>query len=209
MSNESILANPAASMPETAVTTANLGVALGLVLLSGGATALGAAVVYIPSLVNLANNRTLAISLGISAGVMLFVSFIEIFGKAQLSFVEAGFETDKAFALTMATFFAGAVLMLTSHYILEHLLGGHGHDHPHSTPAQVKQEVARKVDERARSMEFDLEEQHTSPASLEGTDTSMGAGNENTIEKHELMDDDSWGQLMLPCCVSAMHWMRS
>ena len=90
----------------------NLGPALGLVFLSGGATAIGAAVVYIPSLVNLANAKTLAISLGLSAGVMLFVSFIEIFGQSQHSFERAGFESDEAFALAMTTFFAGAWLML-------------------------------------------------------------------------------------------------
>lgn len=93
----------------------NVGIALGLVILAGGATSVGAAVVYIPSLVNLANSKTLAISLGLSAGVMLFVSFVEIFTKSQESFEKAGHDPDKAFALAIVAFFAGTALMMVSH----------------------------------------------------------------------------------------------
>ena len=38
-----------------------------------------------------ANKQFLAASLGVSAGVMLYVSFIEIFFKSQGSFQDAGF----------------------------------------------------------------------------------------------------------------------
>lgn len=102
---------------ESSTDMGNLGVALGLVVLAGGATSIGAAVVYIPSLVNLANSKTLAVSLGLSAGVMLFVSFIEIFGKSQLSFEEAGYEPEQAYALAMVAFFAGAFLMMVGSFI--------------------------------------------------------------------------------------------
>ena len=116
MASESILTT--AELPMEVETEApeanNLGVAMGLVILAGGATSIGAAVVFFPSLVNLANSRTLAVSLGLSAGVMIFVSFIEIFGKSQSSFEEAGFEPEQAYALAMATFFSGAILMIVS-----------------------------------------------------------------------------------------------
>ena len=92
----------------------NVGAAMALVILAGGATSIGAAVVFFPSLVNLANSKTLAVSLGLSAGVMIFVSFIEIFGKSQSSFEEAGYEPEHAYSLAMVTFFAGIILMLVS-----------------------------------------------------------------------------------------------
>ena len=160
MASESILTTAELPMEvETEPPEANnLGVAMGLVILAGGATSIGAAVVFFPSLVNLANSRTLAVSLGLSAGVMIFVSFIEIFGKSQSSFEEAGFEPEQAYALAMATFFSGAFLMIVSicicgsefllcchqtnrryslycaqiaHYVLEKLLG---HDHHDTKP---------------------------------------------------------------------------
>jgi zinc transporter, ZIP family len=56
----------------------NVGLAFGLVIGAGLATALGAAVVFIPSLVKLASRRVLASALGFSAGVMTYVSFVEI-----------------------------------------------------------------------------------------------------------------------------------
>jgi hypothetical protein len=49
----------------------NVGVAMGLVAGAGAATALGAAVVFVPSWVQYANRTTLAAALGLSAGVRL------------------------------------------------------------------------------------------------------------------------------------------
>ena len=59
----------------------NVGLAFGLVAAAAGSTAIGAAVVFFPRIVKLASRRVLAASLGFSAGVMTYVSFIEIFEK--------------------------------------------------------------------------------------------------------------------------------
>jgi len=69
----------------------------------------GAATVFCS---NLANKRFLATALGVSAGVMLYVSFVEIFAsKAIHGFEDAGY-TDKE-ALRYATFcFFGGMLLL-------------------------------------------------------------------------------------------------
>jgi zinc transporter ZupT len=95
-------------------TNENVGIALGLVVGAGASTGLGAAVVFIPSLVKLANRRVLAGSLGFSAGVMLYVSFVEIFGKARSSFVDAGHDESKAYVYSTLCFFCGVVTMIVS-----------------------------------------------------------------------------------------------
>lgn len=92
----------------------NVGIALALVCGAGGSTAIGAAVVFFPSIVKLASKRVLAGSLGFSAGVMTYVSFVEIFTKSRTSFEDAGHDEDKAYLYATVCFFAGVVSMLVS-----------------------------------------------------------------------------------------------
>jgi zinc transporter, ZIP family len=89
----------------------NVGIAFGVVIGSGLATAVGAVVVFIPSLVKLADGRVLAASLGFSSGVMVYVSFIEIFPKSQQSFREGRFSTNDSFNLASLCFFGGIIFM--------------------------------------------------------------------------------------------------
>lgn len=95
-------------------TDENVGIAFLLVILAGLATSVGAAVVFFPSLVNIANHRTLAMSLGLSAGVMIFVSFVEIFQKSVDAFEGAGFKEGSAASYTIGCFFAGVAFMEVS-----------------------------------------------------------------------------------------------
>lgn len=92
----------------------NLGIAFALVIGAGAATAVGAAVVFVPALVKLASRKTLASALGLSAGVMTYVSFVEIFAKSSGAFEDAGHDEDKAYILATLCFFAGVVLMVVS-----------------------------------------------------------------------------------------------
>ena len=105
----------------------NVGVALGLVCGAGAATALGASVVFFPRLVKLASRRVLAASLGLSAGVMTYVSFVEIFMKSvdefalHLGVEEEGISDDEAekranmgYIYATLSFFGGVVIMLVS-----------------------------------------------------------------------------------------------
>ena len=92
----------------------NVGVAFALVIGAGLSTALGAAVVFFPALVKLASRRVLASALGISAGVMTYVSFVEIFAKSQDSFAEAGFDDNESYAYATLCFFGGVIVMLVS-----------------------------------------------------------------------------------------------
>jgi len=87
------------------------GLAFGLVIAAGLSTAIGAAAVFVQKMVQLASKLVLAAGLGFSGGVMLYVSFIEIFVKALDSF-GGGNYTEKGayYAATLCTF-AGMVLL--------------------------------------------------------------------------------------------------
>ncbi len=63
----------------------NLIVAFGLTLFAGLATGIGSLIAF---LAKTTNKKFLSISLGFSAGVMIYVSFVEIFLKAKDSFVQ-------------------------------------------------------------------------------------------------------------------------
>ena len=100
---------------ETTATSENLGIAFALVIGAGAATGVGASVVFFPRLVRLASRKTLASALGLSAGVMMFVSFVEIFGKSQGAFADSGYDPDReAFLYATLCFFGGVVLMVVS-----------------------------------------------------------------------------------------------
>ncbi|RLN86617.1 hypothetical protein BBJ28_00024116 [Nothophytophthora sp. Chile5] len=70
----------------------NVGVAFALNIAAGFATVLGGMVVFNKHLVHLANPLSLAIALSISAGVMLFISLVEIFGES-VHLLSEGFHT--------------------------------------------------------------------------------------------------------------------
>lgn len=106
----------------------NVGVAFALVIGAGLSTALGASVVFFPRLVKLASRRVLASALGISSGVMTYVSFIEIFQKSVGSFEDSGKSESDAYLYATLCFFGGAVFMLIIDALVR-LIGGHGHSH--------------------------------------------------------------------------------
>ena len=111
----------------------NVGAAIGLVCGAGAATAIGAAVVFFPSLVKLASRRVLAASLGLSAGVMTYVSFVEIFVKSVDGFaaylIEEGMPDEEiekkenlAYIYATLSFFGGVVVMMVSLFFMFTLL---------------------------------------------------------------------------------------
>lgn len=125
-------------MSEPTEAQGNVGVAFALVIGAGASTGIGAAVVFFPSLVRLANRRTLAAALGLSAGVMCYVSFVEIFQKAYLSFLDAGHPDNMAYIYATLCFFSGVVIMMLLNYAVTALLGGHKHSHNIDRPSSEK-----------------------------------------------------------------------
>ena len=96
-----------------------------LTILAGGCTGLGAAVVFSPRLIKLASKKVLAASLGVSSGVMLYVSFVEIFGKAADAFAEAHGER-MGYLYATVCFFGGVGIMKVIDKLVSLLEGGAG-----------------------------------------------------------------------------------
>jgi zinc transporter, ZIP family len=88
-----------------------VGTAFAIVCCAGLSTGIGASVVFIPRLVGLANHKVLAASLGGSAGVMLYLSFVEMFSEANRRFVAAGHGKGASFFYTTMSFFSGVLLI--------------------------------------------------------------------------------------------------
>ena len=85
----------------------NVWIALGLTLFAGLATGVGSALAFFTKRTN---TRFLSLALGFSAGVMLYVSFIEIFFKAKDSLVAASGKITGTW-ITVVSFFCGILLI--------------------------------------------------------------------------------------------------
>jgi ZIP family zinc transporter len=105
----------------------NTGVAFALVVGAGLSTAVGALGVYNKKMVTLASHPVLAAGLGFSGGVMLYVSFVEIFVKSNEAFLADGREEKNAYACATASFFAGMVLLRLIAFLVHKIDGGHSH----------------------------------------------------------------------------------
>lgn len=85
----------------------NILFAFGLTLIAGLSTGIGSAIAFFAKKTN---TRFLAISLGFSAGVMIYVSLVEIFAEAQNTLIGAlGLKTGSWVAV--ASFFGGMFLI--------------------------------------------------------------------------------------------------
>jgi len=108
----------------------NVGFALLLTLAAGLSTGIG-------SLLGLLNRRfspkLLALSLSFSAGVMIQVSFVEIFPKAKAALV-AQLGSKAGYGVTIGAFFAGIAVMAA----LDQLLPSHGMVMPPADAADAK-----------------------------------------------------------------------
>ena len=98
-----------------------------LVVGAGLSTCIGGAVVYFPSLFKLATPKALAASLGLSAGVMLYVSFVEIFAKSNSAFLDSGVDEANAYTYATLCFFGGFVMMMILDKFV-HLIAPDTHD---------------------------------------------------------------------------------
>jgi len=127
--------------------TENAGVAFLMVTAAGMSTSIGAAMVFCDGWVAQTNKAMLGASLGFSAGVMLYVSFVEIFQKSVADFTDCeclweSSEGPEGPAYIMATicFFSGILLTILLGKLVHFLAdrgGGHGHSHgPISSPQE-------------------------------------------------------------------------
>eukprot|EP00429_Kryptoperidinium_foliaceum_P004509 CAMPEP_0176024670 /NCGR_PEP_ID=MMETSP0120_2-20121206/12058_1 /TAXON_ID=160619 /ORGANISM="Kryptoperidinium foliaceum, Strain CCMP 1326" /LENGTH=363 /DNA_ID=CAMNT_0017357849 /DNA_START=52 /DNA_END=1143 /DNA_ORIENTATION=+ len=105
----------------------NSGIAFALVFGAGASTALGAAAVFERRIVKIASKPILAAGLGFSGGVMLYVSFIEIFVKSLESFKDGDREEDDAYFCATLCLFSGMALLRLVQYLVHRI------DHSHDT----------------------------------------------------------------------------
>ena len=101
--------------------------AFGLTLLAGLSTTIGG---IISVLKKKLNNKFLSSTLGFSAGVMIYVSLIDIFPKARTS-LEAVYGDSKGFWITTIAFFAGIGLIALIDRFVPSV------DNPHEIPDMV------------------------------------------------------------------------
>lgn len=85
----------------------NFWFAFGLTLFAGLSTGIGSALAFFTKTTN---TRFLSVSLGFSAGVMIYVSFVEILQKARLALIP-GFGEKLASWYTVLSFFAGILII--------------------------------------------------------------------------------------------------
>jgi zinc transporter, ZIP family len=119
-----------------------------ITLFAGLSTGLGGLLAF----TKMANKKSfLAFSLGLSAGVMLYVSFIEIFPKAFESLAEV-YSENTAYLITTLSFFGGMALIGLIDYLVPDYVN------PHTLPDinGVPQEVDEVEQERSSLLRMGL-----------------------------------------------------
>jgi len=96
-------------------------VALGLTLFAGLATGIGSCLAFF---VKRTNTKFLSVALGFSAGVMIFVSFVDIFPRAE-RYLGATYGGTEGYLAAAAAFFAGVVFTA----VIDKVIGGAGNVH--------------------------------------------------------------------------------
>ncbi|MFZ5563291.1 MAG: zinc transporter ZupT [Thermodesulfobacteriota bacterium] len=106
----------------------NIWIALGLTLFAGMATGIGSAIAFFAKK---QNYRFLSVATGFSAGVMLYVSFVEILAKGGTALTQAYGEIPGAW-VNAAAFFGGILLI----GIIDNLIPSA--ENPHETPSEAR-----------------------------------------------------------------------
>ena len=117
--------------------SANVNYAIAVSIGAGASTGLGGALVFFPSFFqSIPQSTVLAVSLALSAGVMLYVSFIEIFAKSLGSIQEVeGISEGGATAITTVCFFTGMLICVLLEVIVHSISKRYGVQHDHICPA--------------------------------------------------------------------------
>jgi ZIP family zinc transporter len=114
--------------------------ALGLTLFAGLSTGIGSLIGFMSKEFN---PRFLTIALGFSAGVMIYVSMIEIFVKARDS-LSVGFGDKLGYVLTVVSFFAGIAVIA----LIDKLIPSY--ENPHEM--NVEQKIKDSTDEQKKKL---------------------------------------------------------
>jgi ZIP family zinc transporter len=99
----------------------NVWFAFSLTLFAGLATGFGSALAFFAKKTN---TKLLSVALGFSAGVMIYVSFVEIFQKAQVALISEFGETEGKY-YTVLSFFGGMLLIAIIDKFVPHFENPH------------------------------------------------------------------------------------
>ena len=115
--------------------------AFGLTLFAGLATGIGSALAFFT---RTTNTRFLSVALGFSAGVMIYVSFVEIFGKARIELTTALGEVTGTW-VTVLAFFGGIALIA----IIDKLVPNYENPHELHSIEEMEQGLENLPDNEA------------------------------------------------------------
>ncbi len=115
----------------------NIITAFMLTLIAGLSTVIGSSLALFTKSTN---KKFLSVSLGFSAGVMIFVSFVEIYNKAQESLISYT-DVKTGSILTAVAFFSGILIIA----IIDKLIPSHDNPHEIKTMNYEDHEIAQKA----------------------------------------------------------------
>lgn len=124
----------------------DVGQAFLLVVCAGLCTAIGSAAVFFPAIASLANRKTLAFSVGLASGVMLYVALVDIYTKSIGGFEEIH-EEGQAFIYATLSFFGGCFIMLFLDWLVHRMLGGKDIDDTLMDMAKARASITQKKDD--------------------------------------------------------------
>ena len=112
-------------------------IAFGLTLFAGLSTGIGSALAFFTKKTN---TKFLSLALGFSAGVMIYVSMVEIFNKAKESLV-IGYGNKMGTVATVISFFAGIFIIALIDRLVPSIENPH---EPHRVEEMCKSECTDK-----------------------------------------------------------------
>ena len=162
----------------------NRGIAYALVIAAGLSTTIGAAAVFWKSCVVLTNTRVLSLSLGFSAGVMMYVSFVEIFVKSVEHFENCDClwnSKSAAYVMGSILFFCGVAITYSLDAVVHALLGS---KHSHTIDMDEYSASDTATDENGVEMTVrDPEAICDAPAAKEATEDASGQNSADNASK--------------------------
>ena len=124
-----------------------------LTLGAGAATGIGACLPFLLKDTN--SDKTLGICLGLSAGVMIYISFTEIFKESLEKFEHSSTTKNYPVLFTNLAFFSGFIICILLDYVVHFMMPGDQHLHldpkiedekdtPKKQPKRVSKSIAKK-----------------------------------------------------------------
>lgn len=123
------------------------GYAIAMSTTAGLATCIGGSVVFCTKLLKLTDKQFLAIGLALAAGVMVFVTYVDIYTKSITGFsqIDADITPNSrrpptATLYAVLSFFAGVIIMKLQDMLVHHFTGHSHHTHGAESPQQKSED---------------------------------------------------------------------